>query len=166
MRFAFLSSIKNIPSVLSFLVFLFLSLLLLLRRRSKKAHRAERETAGETAGRCLTVLRRIFPEVTVPAPLHAAASRWGSDKWSRGSYRYIRGWTGSAHCDSVACLCGHYPLCSSVCVCGPGAATATRLDTVGVNLCGRVCESGPGAAAGMRVDRSGTELLLFTQSRV
>ncbi|CAN0072559.1 unnamed protein product, partial [Ectocarpus fasciculatus] len=52
----------------------------------QQAFRAERESAGETAGRCLTVLRRIFPEVTVPAPLHAAASRWGSDKWARGSY--------------------------------------------------------------------------------
>lgn len=52
-----------------------------------QAHRAEMETVGETAGRCLTVLRRIFPEVKVPAPVHAAASRWGSDKWARGSYR-------------------------------------------------------------------------------
>ncbi|CAN0042255.1 unnamed protein product, partial [Scytosiphon promiscuus] len=56
----------------------------------EQAHRAERESAGETAGRCLTVLRRVFPEVTVPAPLHAAASRWGSDKWSRGSYSFVR----------------------------------------------------------------------------
>ncbi|CAN0134446.1 unnamed protein product, partial [Hapterophycus canaliculatus] len=56
----------------------------------EQAHRAERESAGETAGRCLTVLRRVFPEVTVPAPLHAAASRWGSDRWSRGSYSFVR----------------------------------------------------------------------------
>lgn len=52
-----------------------------------QAHRAEAESSGETAGRCLAVLRKIFPEVAVPAPVHAAASQWGSDPFARGSYR-------------------------------------------------------------------------------
>lgn len=54
-----------------------------------KARRAEAETAGETAGRCLAVLRKLFPEVKVPGPVHAAASRWGADPWARGSYRCV-----------------------------------------------------------------------------
>ncbi|CAN0093989.1 unnamed protein product, partial [Laminaria digitata] len=67
-----------------------------------KAHRAERESAGETAGRCLTILRRIFPEVTVPAPLHAAASRWGSDKWARGSYSFVKVGSSGGDMDTLA----------------------------------------------------------------
>ncbi|CAM9972232.1 unnamed protein product, partial [Sphacelaria rigidula] len=55
----------------------------------EQARRAEAETAGETAGRCLAVLRKLFPEVKVPGPVHAAASRWGADPWARGSYSFV-----------------------------------------------------------------------------
>lgn len=84
LRSVFYKQYELVRRFASEFVFFFLCVYLYL---PTKACRAEKESAGETAGRCLMVLHRIFPEVKVPPPLHAVASRWGSDKWARGSNR-------------------------------------------------------------------------------
>ncbi|CAM9213742.1 unnamed protein product [Discosporangium mesarthrocarpum] len=60
----------------------------------KQAHRAEKESVDATVGRCMAVIRRLFPKVNVPEPSHASATRWGTDKWAHGSYSYVS--TGSS----------------------------------------------------------------------
>ncbi|KAF3353982.1 hypothetical protein VdG1_07881 [Verticillium dahliae VDG1] len=50
------------------------------------AFRAEQQTDEETKGQILTVLRKMFPDATVPEPTAFMYPRWGQEEWAFGSY--------------------------------------------------------------------------------
>ncbi|EDV96595.1 possible lysine-specific histone demethylase 1 [Drosophila grimshawi] len=40
-------------------------------------------------GRCMSVLKNIFGNTSVPQPKETVVTRWRSDQWARGSYSYV-----------------------------------------------------------------------------
>lgn len=48
-------------------------------------------------GRCLTVLKTIYRNQSVPQPKETVVTRWRADPWSKGSYSYVA--TGSSGAD-------------------------------------------------------------------
>lgn len=40
-------------------------------------------------GRCMSVLKNIFGNTSVPQPKETVVTRWRSDPWARGSYSYV-----------------------------------------------------------------------------
>ncbi|RWS12458.1 Lysine-specific histone demethylase 1A-like protein [Dinothrombium tinctorium] len=57
----------------------------------------ENVTDDVIVGRCLTVLKSIFGNSSVPQPKETVVTRWRGDPWSKGSYSYVA--TGSSGSD-------------------------------------------------------------------
>ncbi|KAJ5814855.1 Winged helix-turn-helix transcription repressor DNA-binding [Penicillium riverlandense] len=53
------------------------------------AHQAERTSDAEIIGEVTSQLRNVFKHATVPDPLETIITRWGSDRFTRGSYSYV-----------------------------------------------------------------------------
>ncbi|WEW57682.1 flavin-containing amine oxidoreductase [Emydomyces testavorans] len=53
------------------------------------AHEAEKVPDSEILGEVVSQLRNIFKNTTVPDPLETIITRWGLDKFARGSYSYV-----------------------------------------------------------------------------
>ncbi|OAP63916.1 hypothetical protein AYL99_03143 [Fonsecaea erecta] len=53
------------------------------------AHEAERLGDEVLVGQCLEQLRNVFGAVNVPMPMESIVTRWGSDRFARGTYSYV-----------------------------------------------------------------------------
>ncbi|EXJ78113.1 lysine-specific histone demethylase 1 [Capronia epimyces CBS 606.96] len=53
------------------------------------AHEAEKVCDEELVGQCLAQLRNVFGAPNVPLPLESIVTRWGSDRFARGTYSYV-----------------------------------------------------------------------------
>ncbi|EXJ88493.1 lysine-specific histone demethylase 1 [Capronia coronata CBS 617.96] len=53
------------------------------------AHEAERVSDEDLVGQCLGQLRNVFGAPNVPSPLESIVTRWGSDRFARGTYSYV-----------------------------------------------------------------------------
>lgn len=53
------------------------------------AHHAERIPDAELVTEVTGQLRNVFKHVTVPDPLETIVTRWGTDRFTRGSYSYV-----------------------------------------------------------------------------
>ncbi|KIW83194.1 hypothetical protein Z517_02439 [Fonsecaea pedrosoi CBS 271.37] len=53
------------------------------------AHEAERLSDEILVGQCLEQLRNVFGSTNVPIPLESIVTRWGSDRFARGTYSYV-----------------------------------------------------------------------------
>ncbi|RMZ83467.1 hypothetical protein DV737_g1613, partial [Chaetothyriales sp. CBS 132003] len=53
------------------------------------AHEAEKTPDSEIVADCVDQLRRIFGHNNVPQPLETIVTRWGSDRFARGTYSYV-----------------------------------------------------------------------------
>lgn len=53
------------------------------------AHQAERIPDAELVSEVTSQLRNIFKHVAVPDPLETIVTRWGTDKFTRGSYSFV-----------------------------------------------------------------------------
>lgn len=52
------------------------------------AHEAERTTDGDLLSQCLSHLRNVFKD-KVTDPIETIVTRWGSDRFARGTYSYV-----------------------------------------------------------------------------
>ncbi|XP_026833094.1 possible lysine-specific histone demethylase 1 isoform X2 [Drosophila erecta] len=53
------------------------------------ANLVESVTDDIIIGRCMSVLKNIFGNTSVPQPKETVVTRWRSDPWARGSYSYV-----------------------------------------------------------------------------
>lgn len=53
------------------------------------AHEAERLSDEILVGQCLDQLRNVFGAPNVPMPLESIVTRWGSDRFARGTYSFV-----------------------------------------------------------------------------
>ncbi|XP_001353306.3 possible lysine-specific histone demethylase 1-like [Drosophila pseudoobscura] len=53
------------------------------------ANIVESVTDDVIIGRCMSVLKNIFGNTSVPQPKETVVTRWRSDPWARGSYSYV-----------------------------------------------------------------------------
>jgi lysine-specific histone demethylase 1 len=53
------------------------------------AHEAETLPDDVLVGQCLDQLRNIFGDPNVPSPLESIVTRWGSDRFARGTYSFV-----------------------------------------------------------------------------
>lgn len=53
------------------------------------AHEAEKLSDEILVGQCLGQLRNIFGTTNVPLPLESIVTRWGSDRFARGTYSFV-----------------------------------------------------------------------------
>ncbi|KAH8411165.1 hypothetical protein KR222_009260 [Zaprionus bogoriensis] len=53
------------------------------------ANIVESVTDDIIVGRCMSVLKNIFGNTSVPQPKETVVTRWRSDQWARGSYSYV-----------------------------------------------------------------------------
>ena len=53
------------------------------------AHEAERTIDRELVSQCVTQLRNVFGYENVPSPLETIVTRWGSDRFARGTYSFV-----------------------------------------------------------------------------
>ncbi|XP_017842352.2 possible lysine-specific histone demethylase 1 [Drosophila busckii] len=53
------------------------------------ANLVETVTDDIIVGRCISVLKNIFGNTSVPQPKETVVTRWRSDQWARGSYSYV-----------------------------------------------------------------------------
>lgn len=53
------------------------------------AHEAEIKTDQELVSSCLAQLRKVFGRSPVPTPLETIVTRWGSDRFARGTYSFV-----------------------------------------------------------------------------
>jgi monoamine oxidase len=72
-----LGSEENPPAILMSLI------------SGKEAVACERLTDAELVDEVVSTLKTIFSEVDVPTPLNFRITRWGCDKYSRGSYTFL-----------------------------------------------------------------------------
>lgn len=72
-----LGSGENSPAILMSLI------------SGKEAVMCERLSDAELVDEVMTTLRTIFSNLTIPEPVAFRATRWGRDKYSRGSYTFL-----------------------------------------------------------------------------
>ncbi|KAG9796314.1 hypothetical protein KCU88_g277, partial [Aureobasidium melanogenum] len=53
------------------------------------AHEAEKIPDEELVGQCLGQLRNVFGPTNVPMPIESIVTRWGSDRFARGTYSFV-----------------------------------------------------------------------------
>lgn len=53
------------------------------------AHEAERTPDNVLVAQCIGQLRQIFGEANVPLPAESIVTRWGSDRFARGTYSFV-----------------------------------------------------------------------------
>lgn len=53
------------------------------------AHEAERTTDRDLVSQCVSQLRNVFGQDKVPTPLETIVTRWGSDRFARGTYSFV-----------------------------------------------------------------------------
>ncbi len=53
------------------------------------AHEAERTSDCDLVVDCLGQLRKVYGQDNVPAPLETIVTRWGSDRFARGTYSFV-----------------------------------------------------------------------------
>ncbi|KAK5271466.1 hypothetical protein LTR99_001378 [Exophiala xenobiotica] len=55
----------------------------------ESAHEAERVPDEVIVGQCVEQLRNVFGSMNVPPPVESIVTRWGSDRFARGTYSYV-----------------------------------------------------------------------------
>ena len=55
----------------------------------ESAYEAERTPDAELTAQCLKQLRNVFGRENVPHPVETIVTRWGSDRFARGTYSYV-----------------------------------------------------------------------------
>lgn len=53
------------------------------------AHEAEKLSDEDLVGQCMGQLRNVFGGPNVPMPVETIVTRWGSDRFARGTYSYV-----------------------------------------------------------------------------
>jgi monoamine oxidase len=53
------------------------------------AHEAEIKSDRELVTSCMAQLRKVFSQFKVPTPLETIVTRWGSDRFARGTYSFV-----------------------------------------------------------------------------
>jgi monoamine oxidase len=53
------------------------------------AHEAERQSDEELISSCVAELRKVFGRLKVPRPAETIVTRWGSDRFARGTYSFV-----------------------------------------------------------------------------
>lgn len=53
------------------------------------AHEAEKVSDEILVGQCVDQLRNVFGAMNVPVPLESIVTRWGSDRFARGTYSFV-----------------------------------------------------------------------------
>ena len=66
------------------------------------AHEAEQTSDSELVSECVRQLQNVFGETNVPTPLETIVTRWGSDRFAKGTYSFVAAGAQSADYDSLA----------------------------------------------------------------
>ena len=66
------------------------------------AHEAERTADREIVSQCVDQLRAIFGKNNVPTPLESIVTRWGSDRFARGTYSFVAAGAAARHYNDLA----------------------------------------------------------------
>lgn len=55
----------------------------------ESAHEAEKVSDEVLVGECIHQLRNVFGPINVPTPVESIVTRWGSDRFARGTYSFV-----------------------------------------------------------------------------
>ncbi|KAN0067183.1 Flavin containing amine oxidoreductase domain containing protein [Elaphomyces granulatus] len=104
------------------------------------AHQAEHQTDAEIIGEVTSQLRNIFKNATVPDPLETIITRWGLDKFTRGSYSFVASEALPGDYDLMAKSIGNLYFAGEA-TCGTHPATVHGAYLSGLRAASEVIES-------------------------
>jgi lysine-specific histone demethylase 1 len=107
------------------------------------AHQAERTSDPEIIGEVTSQLRNVFKHATVPDPLETIITRWGSDRFTRGSYSYVAAAALPEDYDLMARQVGNLHFAGEA-TCGTHPATVHGAYLSGLRAASEVIESAIG----------------------
>ncbi|PWY80707.1 lysine-specific histone demethylase Aof2 [Aspergillus heteromorphus CBS 117.55] len=104
------------------------------------AHQAERTPDAEIIAEVTSQLRNVFKHVAVPDPLETIVTRWGTDKFTRGSYSYVAAQALPGDYDLMAKPIGNLHFAGEA-TCGTHPATVHGAYLSGLRAASEVFES-------------------------
>lgn len=104
------------------------------------AHQAERTSDDKIIAEVTSQLRNVFKHTIVPDPLETIITRWGTDRFTRGSYSYVATAAQPQDCDLLAHPIGNLHFAGEA-TCGTHPATVHGAYLSGLRAASEVIES-------------------------